>query len=70
MATEIIRTGGCLCGAVRYTVKGEPYKSGLCHCTDRRQVTGSGQTISSAELNFLSTYAMRLGSANTLGEIR
>jgi len=41
MATEIIRTGGCLCGAIRYTVKGEPYKSGLCHCTDCRQVTGS-----------------------------
>ena len=41
MATEIIRRGGCLCGAIRYTVKGEPYKSGLCHCTDCRQVTGS-----------------------------
>jgi hypothetical protein len=41
VAAEICRTGGCLCGAVRYTVKGEPYKSGLCHCTDCRQVTGS-----------------------------
>ena len=35
------RTGGCLCGSVRYVVRGEPYKSGLCHCTDCRQITGS-----------------------------
>jgi hypothetical protein len=41
MAAEVIRKGGCLCGGIRYTVKGDPYKSGLCHCTDCRQVTGS-----------------------------
>jgi hypothetical protein len=35
------RTGGCLCGAVRYEVTGEPFKSGLCHCADCRKVTGS-----------------------------
>ena len=40
MAAETIRTGGCQCGGVRYRLKGEPYKSGLCHCTDCRQVTG------------------------------
>jgi len=39
--TEVQRTGGCLCGKVRYTVRGEPYKSGLCHCSDCRRVTGS-----------------------------
>ena len=39
--TEAIRTGGCLCGSVRYSVRGDHYKSGLCHCTDCRQVTGS-----------------------------
>ena len=41
MSNAFIRTGGCLCRAVRYTVSGEPYKSGLCHCTDCRQATGS-----------------------------
>ncbi|PXA97447.1 aldehyde-activating protein [Nostoc sp. 3335mG] len=40
MADEI-RTGGCLCGAVRYEVRGEPLKSGLCHCGDCRKVTGT-----------------------------
>ncbi|WP_271620612.1 GFA family protein [Bradyrhizobium sp. CCBAU 51745] len=41
MATEIIRAGGCLCGDVRYSVRGDPFKSGLCHCADCRKVTGS-----------------------------
>lgn len=35
------RTGGCLCGAVRYETKGEPIKSGLCHCADCQKVTGT-----------------------------
>lgn len=39
--SETRRTGGCLCGALRYTVRGEPFKSGLCHCTDCRKITGS-----------------------------
>jgi hypothetical protein len=41
MSVESIREGGCLCGAVRFEVRGEPYKSGLCHCADCRRVTGS-----------------------------
>lgn len=41
MTTEVVRTGGCLCGAVRYQVTGEPYISGLCHCTTCRKLTGS-----------------------------
>jgi hypothetical protein len=39
--TETIRRGGCACGAVRYEVRGEPVKVGLCHCTDCRKETGS-----------------------------
>lgn len=35
------RTGGCLCGAVRYEVRGQPYQSGLCHCQTCRKLTGS-----------------------------
>ncbi|MET3898753.1 hypothetical protein ABIB57_002705 [Devosia sp. UYZn731] len=41
MTVEVVRTGGCLCGAVRYEVRGEPYISGLCHCTICRKLTGS-----------------------------
>ncbi|MDK1491906.1 GFA family protein [Sinorhizobium sp. 7-81] len=35
------RTGGCLCGAVRYQVSGEPLRVGLCHCADCRKESGS-----------------------------
>lgn len=38
---EKLRTGGCARGAVRYEVRGEPIKVGLCHCTDCRKETGS-----------------------------
>jgi hypothetical protein len=38
---EVVRTGGCLCGAVRYTVRGEPFHVGRCHCADCRKRSGS-----------------------------
>ncbi len=41
MTGERERQGGCRCGAVRYEVRGEPVKVGLCHCTDCRKETGS-----------------------------
>lgn len=34
-------TGSCLCGAVRYTVTGEPMFSCICYCNDCQKVTGS-----------------------------
>jgi hypothetical protein len=38
-------TGSCLCGKVRITVKGEPNRIGICHCTDCRQESGSAFTF-------------------------
>ena len=34
------RSGGCLCGGVRYTLRGEPYRTGICHCADCRKESG------------------------------
>lgn len=35
------REGGCLCGAVRYTLSGEPRAITLCHCTHCQKQSGS-----------------------------
>ncbi|MBS0477059.1 MAG: GFA family protein [Proteobacteria bacterium] len=34
-------SGGCHCGAVRYTVVGEPQHVALCHCNDCRKSAGA-----------------------------
>ena len=34
-------SGGCLCGAIRFVVEGEPYRAGLCHCLDCRKQGGA-----------------------------
>jgi hypothetical protein len=34
-------TGGCLCGQVRLSARGRPYRTGLCHCLDCRKHHGA-----------------------------
>jgi hypothetical protein len=34
-------TGGCLCGDVRMTLVGRPYRVGICHCLDCRKHHGA-----------------------------
>ena len=34
-------TGGCLCGAIRYEVRGDPVRAANCHCDDCRRATGA-----------------------------
>ncbi|WP_425040334.1 GFA family protein [Primorskyibacter sp. S187A] len=34
-------TGGCLCGALRFVVGGQPYRVGLCHCLACRKHHGA-----------------------------
>jgi hypothetical protein len=37
-------SGGCLCGAIRYQVTGEPVRMAICHCDDCRKATGAAFT--------------------------
>jgi hypothetical protein len=34
-------SGGCQCGAVRYSVEGDPQHVALCHCRDCRKSAGA-----------------------------
>ena len=34
-------SGGCMCGAVRYEVEGDPVYHALCHCDDCRASSGA-----------------------------
>ena len=36
-----IRSGGGACGSVRYSLRGEPFRIGICHCADCRKESGS-----------------------------
>jgi hypothetical protein len=36
------RSGGCLCGAVRFRIKGEPTASRLCWCRDCQRISSNG----------------------------
>ncbi len=40
--TSDIRTGGCLCGAVRYEAAGETVFAIQCYCRDCQHISGGG----------------------------
>jgi hypothetical protein len=40
-----VHTGGCLCGAVRYSVRGDPLHVVRCHCADCRKESGSAFSV-------------------------
>ena len=42
---DAARTGGCICGAVRYSVRVKPLHVGRCHCGDCRKESGSALTV-------------------------
>lgn len=37
-----LRTGGCLCGAVRYEINMKDSRTGNCHCRDCQKNSGTG----------------------------
>lgn len=53
---EVLYTGGCLCGALRYAARGRPLFMGHCYCADCRKASGSGfipfMAFAAADLTF------------------
>jgi len=44
MTREEVLTGGCLCGAVRYEVRGQFLRVGHCHCSRCRRHSGTAMS--------------------------
>jgi hypothetical protein len=42
MTQEVNASGGCLCGGVRFAVKGTPIRMAQCHCLDCQRASGTG----------------------------
>src|SRR5678815_601679 len=40
-----MRSGGCLCGQVRYTVPAEPLATAICHCRNCQKQSGSAFSV-------------------------
>lgn len=45
--------GGCLCGAVRYEMNGQPLFGGLCYCSDCRKTSSSHNAALAVPLSSL-----------------
>jgi len=45
MNDQTSRHGGCQCGAIRYTTRGQPKRAMACHCTTCKQRTGSAYGV-------------------------
>jgi len=41
MTTKIKMEGGCLCGAIRYSISGFPISAEYCHCRMCQKGTGA-----------------------------
>lgn len=41
MSDAPLHHGGCLCGAIRYEVRGHALQTSLCHCEDCRKASGA-----------------------------
>ena len=45
MAEAFLQTGGCHCGALRYSVSAPPIATYVCHCTDCQSLSGAAFAI-------------------------
>ena len=68
-------TGGCLCGAISYSVQGPPVVVAQCHCAECRKISGAGHSTGAMfPLSALSlqgdtaTFSYTSGAGNTVSK--
>jgi hypothetical protein len=58
MSVTEVNEGGCLCGAIRYRLNGQPMSSVICHCHSCRRASGAPSvawiTFERSQFEFLS----------------
>ncbi len=70
-----VRTGGCLCGAVKFRLTAEPISSRICWCRDCQHISGNGtaNAVVPAEAfevsGPLTEYAKTADSGNTISRL-
>jgi hypothetical protein len=57
LADEELHSGGCLCGGVRYRVRGKLRDAIACHCNQCRRTSGHHAAMTSADLEDLTLLA-------------
>jgi hypothetical protein len=73
-----VHNGGCACGKVRFTARGEPYRVGVCHCLTCRKAHGApfsfyavfpagAVTVSGEVIEFASSERVRRYSCTSCG---
>ncbi len=58
-AEEVTHSGGCLCGGVRYRIRGELRDAIACHCTQCRRTSGHYAAMTSAASGDLTLISSR-----------
>jgi hypothetical protein len=67
------RTGGCLCGSVRYTLSAEPAASRACWCRDCQRISSNGTVnaiFPSAAIEVTGTPAEYVSAADSGNQVR
>ena len=67
------RTGGCLCGQVRYRLTGEPVVARICWCRDCQHIAGNGTAnaiFPSDDIEFSGEVAAFTSTAESGNQVR
>jgi hypothetical protein len=67
------RTGGCLCGGIRYRLTGEPIVSRICWCRDCQHIASNGTVnalFPSASIEITGSTSEYISVANSGNQVR